>query len=145
MTGSVLVAVIALAGCGGSAVTDSPQPPSTTTAAMVVTRTGGFAGVNDVVEIAADGTAQVTSKSGVTGSCTPDSAAVERLRAIDLSSVGSATSKPPIADGFIYSARSASGEAMAGEGENEGPRADFVLAAAAVVSSCLEHQSTDTE
>ena len=112
---------------------------------MVVTRTGGFAGVNDVVEIAADGTAQVTSKTGDTRTCTPSAAAVDRLRAIDLAAVGSATTKPPIADGFVYTVQSGSAAATAGEGDNEGIRAEFVLAAAAVVGSCLEDQSMDTE
>jgi hypothetical protein len=145
ITACILVAAISLTGCGGSDVTESSPPPSATATAMVVTRTGGFAGVNDVVEIAADGTAQITSKTGETQMCTPDSTAVERLGAIDLASVGSATSKSQIADGFVYSVRSASGAATAGEGDNQGTRAEFVLAAAAVVSSCLEHQSPETE
>jgi hypothetical protein len=158
MTGSILVAAISLAGCGGSDVTQSSSLPSTTAApsgidapsdaapsAMVVTRTGGFAGVNDVVEIAADGTAQVTSKTGETRACTPSPTAVEQLRAIDLALVGSGTSKSPIADGFVYSVRTPSGDATVGEGDNEGIRAEFVLAAAAVVSSCLEAPSAETE
>jgi hypothetical protein len=145
ITASILVVTISLAGCGGSEVTESSPPPSATAAAIVVTRTGGFAGVNDVVEIAADGTAQITSKTGESRSCTPSSTAVERLRAIDLASVGSATSKSQIPDGFMYSVRSASGAATAGDGDNAGNRAEFVLAAAAVVTSCLENQSADTE
>ena len=147
MTGSILVAAISLAGCGGSDVTQSSSLPSTDAvpSAMVVTRTGGFAGVNDVVEIAADGTAQVTSKTGETRACMPSPTAVERLRAIDLALVGSGTSKSPIADGFVYSVRTAGGDATAGEGDNVGIRAEFVLAAAAVVSSCLEAPSAPTE
>lgn len=109
--------------------------------AMVVTRTGGFAGVHDVVQIAADGTAQITSRSGETRSCTPSPTALDRLRAIDLAAVGSATSKSPIRDGFTYSVQSASASASADEGDNEGLRAEFVDAAAAVVASCLASQA----
>jgi hypothetical protein len=112
---------------------------------MVVTRTGGFAGVNDVVEIAGDGTAQITSRTGVTLTCRPDPAALERLRAIDLASVGPATSKWKVADGFVYSVRSAGGSATAGDGDNQGVRADFVRAAAAVVTSCIESQTPPIE
>lgn len=152
MTGFIVVAASTLAACAGSSATEGPSTfgspaggvvPSdgAPASAMVVTRTGGFAGVNDVVEIAADGTAQVTSKSGETRNCTPSPTAVERLRAIDLAAVGSAPPKVPIADGFNYTVSSAGGSASAGEGDNVGVRAEFVAAAGAVVSSCLENAS----
>jgi len=150
----LLVAVILLSSCGGSTVTEGSGLPSTgvspssdvpsdnaTASEMVVIRTGGFAGFHDTVQIAADGTAQVTGKTGETYGCTPDPSALERLRAIDLAAVGSAPPKSPIADGFAYSVSSAGGSASAGDGDNEGIRAEFVAAAAAVVTSCLANQS----
>jgi hypothetical protein len=136
----LLVAAVSFASCGGSTVTEGSARPSTASE-MVVTRTGGIAGVNDTVQIAADGTAQITGKTGETSSCTPDPSALERLRAIDLAAVGSGLSKSPIADGFTYSVTSAGGSASAGDGDNEGIRAEFVAAAAAVVSSCQANQS----
>jgi hypothetical protein len=145
VTASILVAAVSVAACSGSATGSDAPSDATQPFAMVVARTGGFAGVNDVVEIAADGTAQVTSRTGETRSCAPSPSAVERLRAIDLAAVGSATSKSPIADGFVYSVTSAGGAATAGEGDNEGIRADFVLAAGEVVSSCLANPSMDTQ
>ena len=141
--GFILVAVISFASCGGSGVTESPAPSSTTsspTGPLVITRTGGIAGVNDVVQIAADGTAQVTTKAGETHSCTPSPTALEQLRAIDLAAVGSGPPKPGVADGFTYSLRSAGGDASAGDGD-EGLRAEFVAAAAAVIASCLVEAS----
>lgn len=108
--------------------------------AMVVERSGGFAGFRDVLEIAADGTARVTSRTGETRSCTPDPAALGALRAIDLAAVASAPSKPPIADGFNYTVRAQSGSASAGDGD-VGVRAQFVAAAAAVIMSCLANAS----
>lgn len=155
MTSLILVAAISLAGCGGSTVTEGPELPSTTASptgshapsddapasTMVVERTGGFAGFHDTVQIAADGTAQVTSKTGETRNCTPSPTALDQLRAIDLAVVGTATSKSQIADGFTYSVRSATGSASAGDGDDEGLRAEFVATAAAVVSSCLAEMS----
>lgn len=151
----LLLAAASFASCGGSTVTEGPALPSTGSSpagsdvpsaeppasAIVIVRTGGFAGVHDTVQIAADGTAQVTSETGETHSCTPDSSALERLRAIDLAAVGSAPPKNPIADGFNYSVSSAGVTASASDGDNEGIRAEFVAAAAGVVSSCLATQS----
>ena len=150
VTASILVATISVAACSGlttgsDAPSDAAPSDAAPPSAMVVTRTGGFAGVNDVVEIRADGTTAVSSRTGETGRCTPDPAAVERLRAIDLAAVGTAPPKSPIADGFVYSVTSASGAAMAGEGDNTGLRAEFVVAAAEVVTSCLENRSDETE
>jgi hypothetical protein len=139
LAGVALLAVVALAGCGGATVTEGPVLPSPSAGVaasdMVVTRTGGIAGFRDVVDIAADGTARVTTKNGETRSCTPSPAALDHLRAIDLGAVGSGPSK--IADGFSYEVRSANGTASAGDGENTNIRAAFVAAAAEVVSSCL--------
>jgi hypothetical protein len=106
---------------------------------MVVTRSGGIAGFHDVVEIAADGTAQVTTRNGEMRVCAPSAAALDQLRAIDLAAVGTGPSK--IADGFTYEVRAAGVVASAGDGDNAGIRAAFVRAAAAVVSSCLENAS----
>ena len=150
-----IVAAVSFAGCGGSTMSEGPGLPSTPASPagsaapgddapaseLVVTRTGGFAGVSDTLEIAADGAAQLTGKTGQTSSCAPDPAALDRLRAIDLAAVGSGVSKSPIADGFTYSVTSASGSASAGDGDNEGIRAEFVAAASAVVTSCLANQS----
>jgi len=138
--GFMLLAITSIASCGGSSVTGSPAPTSTAASqadALVITRTGGIAGVNDVVQIAPDGTAQVTSKSGETHGCNPSPTALEQLRAIDLAAVGSAPSKPQIPDGFTYEVRSAAGSASAGQGD-EGIRAELVAAAAAVIASCMD-------
>jgi hypothetical protein len=151
----VFVAAVALASCGGSAMSEGPALPSTgasptgsdvpsdaaPASEMVVVRTGGFAGVHDTVVIAADGTAQLTSKTGESSGCTPDPAALDRLRAIDLAAVGSGMPKTPIADGFAYSVTSAGVSASAAEGDNVGIRAAFLAAAAGVVTSCLATQS----
>lgn len=151
----LLVAFIVVAGCAGPVVRDGPASPSTPASpagggtpsseppsgALVLARTGGFAGVDDVVTIAENGTAQITDRFGATSACTPDPAAVDRLRAIDLAAVGSAPSKPPIADGFGYTVTTAAGSASAGDGDDEGIRAEFVSAAAAVVNSCLDTRS----
>jgi hypothetical protein len=127
----------AAASSSGSAAPGDDAPASE----LVVTRTGGFAGVSDTVHIAADGTAQITGKTGETSSCVPDPSALDRLQAIDLAAVGSGVSKSPIADGFTYSVNSTSGSASAGDGDNEGIRAEFVAAASAVVTSCLANQA----
>jgi hypothetical protein len=139
ITGLFVVA-ISLARCGGATMSESPALPSPASE-MVVVRTGGFAGFHDTVQIASDGTAQVTGKTGETNDCTPDPSALDRLRAIDLAAVGSGLTKSPIADGFTYSVTSAGGSASASDGENAGIRAEFVAAAAGVVSSCLANQS----
>lgn len=138
--GFLLGAALALAGCGGAAMTDGPSPAASTgtgppASGMTLTRTGGIAGFNDVLEIAADGTAQLTRRSGETSSCTPSPTALDALRAIDLVAVGSAPPKAPIADGFTYTVVSDAGTASAGDGE-EGIRGAFVSAAAAVLASC---------
>ena len=147
-TMGLLVAVVSLSSCGGSNVTEGPALPSTpggssatTASELVVVRTGGIAGVHDTVQIAADGTAQVSSNAGQAFACTPDPAALARLRAIDLAAVGTAPPKNPVADGFNYAVTSAGGSASAGDGDNEGIRAEFVAAAASVVTSCLANKS----
>jgi len=123
----------------GASPTGSDVAPASQ---MVVVRTGGFAGVNDTVVIAADDSAQVTSKTGETSGCTPDPASLDRLRAIDLAAVGSGMTKTPIADGFAYSVTWAGGSASAAEGDNDGIRAEFLAAAAEVVTSCLASRSS---
>lgn len=126
-------------------MTEGPTAPSTTTpagsaglptSAMVVERSGGIAGFHDVLEIAADGSATIATRNGEPRSCTPDPATLDRLRAVDLTAVGSGPPKVPIADGFTYSVRTASGSASAGDGD-VGVRAEFAAAAAAVLASCL--------
>lgn len=131
-------------------MTERPSGPPTTTpaggsgvpaSAMVVERSGGIAGFHDVADIAADGSAQVTSRNGVTRSCTPDPVTLDRLREFDLAAVGSGPPKVPIADGFTYVVRTERGSASAGDGDT-GIRAAFAAAAAAVISSCLANVSS---
>jgi hypothetical protein len=156
MAGLVVVTALALAGCGGPSMTERSGGPSATTSpagtdsptdhapesAIVVVRTGGIAGVHDMVRVAADGTARITSKTGTTRDCAPSASALDRLRAIDLTAVAAASARPgQMADGFNYSVRAAGGSATAGEGDDDGRRAEFVDAAAAVVASCLASQS----
>jgi hypothetical protein len=145
---ALLAAAIACAGCGGSTVTEGPALPSSSPAAsdvavsdLVITRTGGFAGVHETLHIAPDGTVQFTDGAGRTFGCTPDQAAVDRVRAIDLAAVGSGPSKNPIADGFNYVVTWAGRTASASDGENVGLRAELLAAAAAVLASCLATRS----
>lgn len=126
-------------------MTERPSGSSTSTppsgsggvpsSAMVVERSGGIAGFHDVLEIAADGSAQLTSRNAETRTCTPNRAALDALRAIDLAAVGSGPPKVPIADGFTYVVRTATGSASAGDGDT-GIRAALAAAAAAVIASC---------
>jgi hypothetical protein len=143
----LVVAAISVASCGGSNVSQSPTPTgastasdgsdsSTAPAAIVITRTGGIAGVRDVVEISADGSAQVTQKNGVTVPCTPNAGAIDRVRAIDLPPIGTAPPKAPIADGFTYEMVTPAGSASVSDGA-EGPHRELLQAAAEVVSSCI--------
>ncbi len=138
-------------------MTEAPTPPGTTgppdgsstpsdapASAITITRSGGIAGVHDVVEIAADGTAQVTQKTGVTGACTPTPEAVDRLRAIDFASIGTAPPKTPIADGFGYEIVAGSATASVGDGDT-GAHGELLAAAAEVVSSCLRTVSAPTQ
>jgi hypothetical protein len=138
-TGLLIVTAMALAACGGAYATGSAGLPSPSGgapgSAMVVTRSGGIAGVHDVIEIDADGTARVTSGNGVARACEPDPSALAELRALDLAAVGSGSST--ITDGFNYEVRTEGGVAAAGDGDNKGIRPAFVRAAAAVVNSCL--------
>jgi hypothetical protein len=139
LAGIAFVTAISLAGCGGATMSEGPLLPTPSgvaqASAIVVTRSGGIAGFHDVVEVAADGTARVTTKNGETHACTPSAAALGELRAIDIATVGTGQSK--IADGFTYEVRTSGVVATAGDGDNVGIRAAFVRAAAAVVSSCL--------
>lgn len=131
-------------------MTERPSGPPTTGApagsgepatAIVVERSGGIAGFHDVVEIAPDGSAQVTIRNGGTRSCTVDPALLGALRAIDLAAVGSGPPKVPIADGFTYVVRVGTAIASAGDGDT-GIRATFAAAAAAVIGSCLASASS---
>jgi hypothetical protein len=156
MAGFILVGALALAGCGGSTATETsggssttPSPTSTVTpdedaptSATVVVRTGGIAGVRDIVRIAADGTARLTTKTGTTRACSPSAASLHRLAAIDLAALQAIPSKPSqMADGFNYSVNAGDARASASEGDDNGRRAEFVDAAAAVIASCLATQS----
>ena len=60
---------------------------------MVVVRTGGFAGVRDLMRVAADGTARITVRTGDTRDCTPSPASLDRLRAIDLVALNATPTK----------------------------------------------------
>jgi hypothetical protein len=149
------VAITACAGCGGSTAGAGPAESSTTpspagshtpddhagTQAMVVARTGGFAGVRDLLRVAADGTARITVKTGQTRACTPSTASLARLRAIDLTALNATPTKmSQMADGFNYSVKTSDASAAGSEGD-DGRRAEFVGAAAAVIASCLATQS----
>jgi hypothetical protein len=151
LAGLLLVAAVTIAGCGGSTVavgsgghssTATPTASGTSsdnapTTAMVVVRTGGIAGVLDMVRIAADGTASITSKTAKSRACTPSGKDLDRLRAIDLSGLATTSPPPGMADGFNYSVKSGSTSATASEGDDDSRRAELVDAAAAVVASCL--------
>lgn len=109
---------------------------------MLVVRTGGIAGVSDMVRIAGDGSASITTKARKTRGCTPSATALDRLRAVDLKAVAATTAKPShLADGFNYSVKSGSASAVVSEGDDDSRRAELVDAAAAVVATCLASQS----
>jgi hypothetical protein len=155
LAGLIVVAALTIAGCGGSSVSvstgDSPTASPTgsdspsdsaSASALVVTRTGGIAGVLDMVRIAADGSASITSKTGKSGACRPSGTALDRLRAIDLAAAQASPTKPTgMADGFNYSVKSGSGSAAASEGDDDSRRAELVDAAAAVIATCLATRS----
>ena len=155
VAGVIIAAVLMLAGCGGSTAgagsAGSSTKPSPTgshssddpagTQAMVVVRTGGFAGVRDLMRIAADGTARITVRTGDTRDCTPSTASLDRLRAIDLAAINAIPTKlSQMADGFNYSVKTGDASAAASQGD-DGRRAEFVDAAAAVIASCLATKS----
>jgi hypothetical protein len=155
VAGVIIAAVLTLAGCGGSTAgagsAGSSTKPSPTgshpsddpagTEAMVVVRTGGFAGVRDLMRVAADGTARITVKTGDTRDCTPSASSLDRLRAIDLAALKAPPTKlSQMADGFNYSVTTGNGSAAGSEGD-DGSRGEFVGAAAAVIASCLATQS----
>lgn len=136
-------------------MSDTPSTPMSTTpggtstsapaAPITITRTGGIAGVHDVLEITPDGTARLTRRNGESILCTPIPALLDRLRSIDLRAVGTGPPKVPVADGFTYTVVSAAGTASAGDGDS-GIRAELVSAAAAVLASCQAPTSgTGTE
>lgn len=139
----VLVAALSLASCGGGAPDESEQPDSTDAAVseLTITRTGGIAGVHDVVQVEADGSASVSEKSGEISACTPAPEAVGRVRAVDLSTLGPAPSKTPIMDGFGYEIAGETGIASVGDGDT-GAHGELLAAAAEVVSSCLLTRSS---
>ncbi len=122
-------------------MTESPAQPDASDAAaseLTITRTGGIAGVHDVVQIEPDGSASVSQKTGDISACTPSPAAVDRVRAVDLSALGPAPSKTPIMDGFGYEIVGASGTASVGDGDT-GLHGELLAAAAEVVSSVRGH------
>jgi hypothetical protein len=138
----MVAGALLLTACGGSdttstATTSSKPTSGATSSAIVIVRTGGIAGVLDTVRVAADGSAQLTSKTGKSRACTPSAASLDRLRAIDLSAVGTASKRPQMADGFNYSVKSGAASATAGEGDDDSRRAELVDAAAAVIATCL--------
>ena len=144
-----LVATILLASSGGPAVTGSPTPPSGTTAPdgsvmpsggpatrITITRSGGIAGVHDVVEIAPDRSVTVTRKAGQPATCTPTPEAIDRLFSFDLATLGAPPSKVPIADGFNYEVVTGAGSASVGDGD-EGVHGELLRVANEIVTSCL--------
>jgi hypothetical protein len=152
----VVVAAMTIAACGGSTVAEAPAksstaPPPTSSAtpdedaprsATVVVRSGGLAGVRDIVRIAADGAARITTNTGTTRACAPSAASLDRLAAIDLLALkANPTKLSHMADGFIYSVQSGDASASASEGDDNSRRAELVDAAAAVIGSCLASQS----
>jgi hypothetical protein len=140
---ALVAGALLLTACGGSSDTtstaDAGSKPThdATSSAIVVVRTGGIAGVLDSVRIAADGSARLTSKTGKSRACTPSAASLDRLKAIDLSAVGTASTPPDMADGFNYSVKSGTASATASEGDDDSRHAELVDAAAAVIATCL--------
>jgi hypothetical protein len=105
---------------------------------LEVTRSGGIAGVRDVVRVAADGTGKMLNRQGGQRTCRPPAAAVNRLRRMDLAAVAALPSPTGVVnDGFVFSVRSPAGAATVGQGDKNGRRADLLSAAAAVISSCV--------
>lgn len=148
--GIPLALLLALAACGGESSTATRSTGSRggtatssggTAVAMEVVRTGGIAGVRDVLRIKANGLGTLTDKNGSTSSCRLTDQALDRLRAVDLSDVSAApTDAPAMADGFNYAVRVGDERASGAEGD-DGRRADLVDAAAAVLTSCIQQQS----
>jgi hypothetical protein len=152
----VFVAVAAIAGCGGGLGTQPPDSPGASgssegslgtgdpPAPITVTRSGGIAGVNDVVEIAPDGSARVARRNGEVVACTPSADAIARLRAIDLRAMGSRPPKHTIADAFSYTVTTGGSSVSVEEGDLGAGPVDLLAAASEIVSSCLANTSPDT-
>jgi hypothetical protein len=105
---------------------------------LEVTRSGGIAGVRDVVRVAADGTGKMLNRQGGQRTCRPPAAAVERLRKLDLAAIAALPSPTAVVnDGFVFSVRTPAGAAAVGQEDKGGHRADLLSAAAAVISSCV--------
>jgi hypothetical protein len=145
----VLAMSLGLTACGSSASSTGGDPESSpggqqasSGPVVEIVRTGGIGGVRDTVKITSDGGARVTTKDGRSRGCEPPAKALARLRGIDLAAVAAApTAAPRLADGFNYAVRIGDERAAAGEGDEDGRRADQVDAAAAVLTSCLQAQS----
>lgn len=136
----------AVAGCGAESSTTGADGPTrtagTTGTTVEIVRTGGIAGVRDIVKIAPDGNARVTTRDGRGRVCHPAAKALSRLRALDLAAAAAEPSTAgQMADGFNYSVRIGHQRASASEGDKGGRRVDIVNAAAAVLTSCLAGSS----
>lgn len=134
----VTALVLLLAACG-TGTTGPTRGTSTGTAAtvVVVTRTGGLAGVKDTLRLEGSGSVTLTARDGSRKRCQVDGGIARRLRAVDLGSLG----PPPgggrrVADGYVYRVRAGGREAVVSDGETGGRRAELVDAAAAMFAAC---------
>jgi hypothetical protein len=104
---------------------------------LEITRSGGIAGVRDIVRVASDGTAKLVTRDGRAKTCRPAADDVRRLRQLDLAAMDALPSGAPVADGFVFSVRTTHGAAAVGDGDKRGRRAEVLDAAATVVATCL--------
>lgn len=134
---TTLVLLLAACGTGTTGSAGGTTSPSATATVVVVTRTGGLAGVNDTLRLEGSGSVTITARDGSRKRCQVDRAVARRLRAVDLGSLG----PPPgggrrVADGYVYRVRAGGQEAVVSDGETSGRRAELVDAAAAVFAAC---------
>lgn len=110
LAAAVLLAVLSLAGCGGSSGSGGPAAPDGSTAAdqpVVLQRSGGIAGSRDAVTVQPDGSWRRTAKTGApsTGTLSADQRARLARMAVDPALRSEATRTVPesnCADGFDY-------------------------------------------
>lgn len=138
-------AVLVLAtGCGGAAGTSSgggepsgtaPDPPALP-AGLELRRSGGFAGFDDRLTVAADGTVALTRRGGATVRCVLEPALRERVAAVPWAQVRPAAPAPGSADRFTYVVRVAGHEATLAERDDlDATQTAALETAAALISA----------
>lgn len=130
-----LVAVAAIAGCGGSrtaqsttASTGRSQPE---VFPLTIARTGGIAGFRDVLVVAADGVVSVTRKGQKPRQCRLAQAVLQRLTAaaaaVPWSRISPTRTRPSFPDDMVTTMQSPAGGPVRLEDQQTGPSGRIFL------------------